>query len=298
MFRSSWGSIGLPDDGYGFDFHEELKTTNDDDDKYALKQACLPDVPITLKNGHDFTHRFIVGDYEYKMVKMIGGETYQGCENLTVDTPVVGKIGGILFDVAGSHCESFYDAADSTTGDAYEAMINLFTCDGKPKNTLKKKAEQKEGYCRILFIPDVFLTKKSMGQGLGMEMVRALISSLQENEEYDPDMIVIDDSWYDSAEMTSISIDSEAYKMLSKDYLYEKLGFKEISTRGKQSHYKFWETLGTMWFPGRLGNKTWVSKPKKRQLSEEISDGGKENAKKQNTMEQEQQVNIDVVKNA
>ena len=116
-------------------------------------------------------------------MKILEGETYQGSEIPNSRTPVVGKIGGLLFDMCHDRSYNFYEAADAISEDAYVAMTSLFTYDGKAKNTLRKKIEQRDflkcGHCMILYISDVHLTEDSMCLGLGMEMIRALVDRLQ-----------------------------------------------------------------------------------------------------------------------
>jgi len=283
---------GLPRDYYGFDFHDE--TCQSDEESSRKRNFRFPDVPITLKNGCDFTHRFMAGDYEFEMIKIIHGETYQGSgsEVPTKDTTVVGKIGGFLFDFEEYYSESFFESADSVSQELIDDISALFDYDGRPKNTFRTKVKQGE-YCKILYISQLFVATESRGQCLGMEMVRAMICQLQNTLEYCPDLIVIDDHWDDPPELKvgppsegCVEKALDVYRMHTKDYLYEQLGFKNIAERGKQSYWKFLEPFGTMRQPYFLGNKIRVANPKKRQVSGDETNGVEENERKHDTVKQ------------
>jgi hypothetical protein len=262
MFSNRGGKII---DEYGFNFQD---TPTEPQEESCIAKKRLPDVPVTLKNGRDYTHRFVVADYEYDMVKMVGGQTYKGDSSPSVDT-IVGSVGGTLFDLENSYPgESLYLAADCITGEMEEAITLLFTCDGKPKNAFKKKCNPdlgagEYGFCKILYISDVcttedsmdirdiFSTKDSMDQGLEEEMVRAMVYEFQDILEYCPDVIILSPTVCG---------------------MFEELGFQQCATRGPQKEFMFLQTEKRL-DPKLLG--TLIRRPNKRPL--EKNDGTKEN---------------------
>jgi hypothetical protein len=128
-----------------------------------------------------------------------------------------------------------------------------------------------------LYITGVFITKDSMGQGLGIEMVRAMIHELQNHEEYDPDLIVL---W--PAGDPPLGSRDHAFKKLVG--VFQKLGFQRCATRGVQGKFMFLETGGKMVSPQRLG--TQIRRPNKRPL--ETNDGIKEPEKEPEKQKQKQ----------
>jgi hypothetical protein len=117
-----------------------------------------------------------------------------------------------------------------------------------------------------------------MGQGLGIEMVRAMIHELQDHEEYEPCLIVL----CPTGDPPLGSWDHVFKKLVG---VFEKLGFRLCATRGVQSKFMFLELDGTMLAPQGLG--TQVQRPNKRPL--ETNNGIKEE-KEPETQKQKQAI--------
>jgi ribosomal protein S18 acetylase RimI-like enzyme len=191
LHLSQYGdSNGLPSESYGFDFADGKE---EPEDEYSLKQEWLPDVTVRIpkKGGNSasssqFTHRFMVGEYETSGVQILGGQTYEG---VGCSGKIVGKICGAVFNREEMD-ESLQMAGDSLTQEVYEAMCELFTADGKPKGPFKKKCQGKD-YYSILYISGVYVKKDQRGQGLGQEIVRALMQSLYANTESSIDLVLL-----------------------------------------------------------------------------------------------------------
>jgi predicted GNAT family acetyltransferase len=177
---------GLPQSGWGFDFADGTEEPDEEGmGEYGSKEERLPDVTVRIPtkgsnsaSSRQFTHRFMSVDYpESEGVKIVEGRTYEG---VGCSGQIVGKICGAVFN-KGEMGESLQLAGDCLTQEVYEAMYALFTEGGKPKGPFKKKCHGQD-YYSILYINGVYVKKDQRGQGLGQEIVRALMHSLYATE--------------------------------------------------------------------------------------------------------------------
>ena len=167
----------FPRDAYGFDF----AGTGKDEDGNSLeegRETRLPDVTVTIPNQKggiiQLTHRIMLAkSFESEGVQTVGGETYLGPDALG---EIVGRIKGEFFHTFEMD-ESLQMAGDCMNQEIYEATEALFGSGGVPKGPFKKKCVN-DDFSNILYIGGVFVTKSHRGHGLGLEIVRGLVSTL------------------------------------------------------------------------------------------------------------------------
>ncbi|KAK3271435.1 hypothetical protein CYMTET_20214 [Cymbomonas tetramitiformis] len=183
--RSGFGRIPT-DDGYGFNFSSNSEKVDDDeDDGFSLKKRKLMDRTVQVQ-GSSYTMRFMLGEFEYESAQIIGGQVYNGDGN--DEKQVIARLGAALFDIRhpdlqragyvmaqGLHC-----VADAMTQEVYQACTALFTPSGEPKGAFQTLLRSKGQLRKLVYISGVFVDQAHMGKGLGLEFVRNLLRSLQD----------------------------------------------------------------------------------------------------------------------
>jgi len=109
----------LPHDRYGFNFtnNPSEDDPDDDDDDDDDKEERLPDRVVLLK-GTSYTCRFILGSYEYKGARIIGGQVFHTVWQVISNTSAGSShsSAGILHSSVGlSHSSAGY-FTDSSAG--------------------------------------------------------------------------------------------------------------------------------------------------------------------------------------
>ncbi|KAK3272527.1 hypothetical protein CYMTET_19183 [Cymbomonas tetramitiformis] len=172
--RLGFGHIPT-DDGYGFNF----SSNPEEDEDSSLKKKKMLDRTVQVQ-GSSYTMRFMLGGFEYESAQIIGGQVYNGDGN--DEKQVIARLGGALFDIRhpdvmahGLHC-----VADAMTEEVCEACTALFTPSGEPKGAFKRLLRSKGKLRKLVYISGVFVDQAHMGKGLGLEFVRNLLRSLQD----------------------------------------------------------------------------------------------------------------------
>lgn len=170
------------------------------------------------------THRIIINDFEESQgVKTVEGQTYLGGD-AGDEKRVVETISGVLFVTDEMH-ESLQMAADCLTQELYDAMETLFAYNGgSPKGPFKKKTND-DVFAGILYIGGVFVNKDQRGRGLGLEIVRALIQSLDEC-----DLVLLS-----PAADPHPGPGAWNYAFDSLSAMFEKLGFQRCGGKNRRS---------------------------------------------------------------
>ena len=126
---------GLPIDCYGFDFKGTKREETDDLHQIRLPQETIDLLDKSDSNNHkvrSFTHRFILGQYEYEGVHIVGGESLDERNN------VVARLFGTFFN-REKMCDSLFEIADSLSQETLDYHDALFDGCGRPKGAWKKK---------------------------------------------------------------------------------------------------------------------------------------------------------------
>jgi hypothetical protein len=282
----------LPLDKYGLKFSndewEEQQQKNevnkkinagkdsDDEEDSVVESSRLEDVTVTLgSNNQVYTHRFLLGGYDFDNVRIIGGQTYKGA-TATDETQVVGKIGAALFTCIGENIFTYYETLNQ---DIYQAMKALFESGGAPLRGFKKKCSQPH-YTGCLFISGVYVLKEEMGRGLGLEILRALINETKEQIDFgDPDIVLLCPEGDPPSTGAAASSKKERDAAFAKlESYFAKLGFAPCGTRnssGKgQGTHMFFEPMTQDTSPQMLGNSSMgrAATSRKRPAEDQLDD--------------------------
>jgi hypothetical protein len=176
---------GLPDDSYGFNFtNDPSEDDPDEDEPSSLQKERLPDRVLLLK-GTSYTCRFILGEYEYKSCRHIGGQMYAG--DGSDETQVVAKLSG--WKLIPKHpatknagfvmAQGFHCVADAIDQETYEMSVSLFDPKGVPVRKFGEQMVHKGQQHTVVYLSGVFVKSEHRKQELGLEFTRALLLTLQ-----------------------------------------------------------------------------------------------------------------------